>query len=181
MALSMAIVENGDAHEDHPASQEHLIRQRRMPRPAPGRRRHDRRPRAGGRCCHVRPDAERAAWRAGRLRHRPGRNPPRGRRAAPPRVQVTAMGTRITDLEDPRFDALFTQFRHTAYRLESLQVYDVGYEIGPFRAFLAGQSRPRDESKNAWTEMLRNSRRDGKIVQRVHLVGETLTDYLRYE
>ena len=27
---------NGDEHEDDPASQEHVIRQRRMPRPAPG-------------------------------------------------------------------------------------------------------------------------------------------------
>lgn len=91
------------------------------------------------------------------------------------------MGTRITSVTSPEFDALFTSFKHTAYRLETLQVYDVSYEIEPYRAFLAGKPRPRDTAKNAWTAMLANSAADGKIVQRVHLVNEPLTDYLRYE
>jgi len=91
------------------------------------------------------------------------------------------MGTRITDLDDPRFDALFANFKHTAYRLEILQVYDVSYEIEPYRAFLAGQPRPRDASKSAWTAMLKASAAAGKIMQRVHVVNEPLTDYLRYE
>jgi len=91
------------------------------------------------------------------------------------------MGRRITDVMSPEFDALFAGFKHTAYRLETLQTYDVSYEIEPYRAFLAGQPRPRDESKNAWTAMLRDAADSGKIVQRVHLANEPLTDYLRYE
>ena len=94
---------------------------------------------------------------------------------------MSTVGRRITDVTSPEFDALFASFKHTAYRLETLQAYDVSYEIEPYRAFLAGQPRPRDESKNAWTAMLRDARDSGKIVQRVHLVNEPLTDYLRYE
>jgi Family of unknown function (DUF6879) len=91
------------------------------------------------------------------------------------------MGTRITSVTSPAFDELFRSFKHTAYRLETLQAYDVSYEIEPYRAFLAGRPRPQDASKNAWTAMLAASAAAGKIVQRVHLLHEPLTDYLRYE
>jgi hypothetical protein len=91
------------------------------------------------------------------------------------------MGRRITDVTSPEFDALFASFKHTAYRLETLQVYDVSYEIEPYRAFLAGRARPRDEAKSAWVAMLEYAAAAGKTVQRVHLVNEPLTDYLRYE
>jgi hypothetical protein len=91
------------------------------------------------------------------------------------------MGRRITDVASAEFDALFAGFKHTAFRLETLQAYDVSYEIEPYRAFLAGRPRPRDAAKNAWTAMLAGAAADGKIVQRVHFVNEPLTDYLRYE
>jgi hypothetical protein len=91
------------------------------------------------------------------------------------------MGRRITDLTSPEFDALFTGFQHTAYRLEARQVYDVSYEIESYRDFLEGRRRPRDAAKFAWTDMIEESRAAGKIIQRVHLVNEPLTDYLRYE
>ncbi len=94
---------------------------------------------------------------------------------------MSTVGTRITDVDSPAFHALFRSFKHTAYRLETLQTYDVSYEIEPYRAFLAGQPRPHDPSKNAWTAMLAESAAAGKIVRRVHLVNEPLTDYLRYE
>lgn len=91
------------------------------------------------------------------------------------------MGKRITSVTSPEFDALFTGFKHTAFRLETLQVYDVSYEIEPYRAFLAGEAPPEDAAKNAWTAMLADAESDGKTVQRVHVVDEPLTDYLRYE
>lgn len=90
-------------------------------------------------------------------------------------------GRRITSVTSPEFDALFATFRHTAYRLETLQVYDVSYEEEPYYAFLAGQDQPRDEAKSAWVTMLGYAAMAGKAVQRVHLVNEPLTDYLRYE
>lgn len=91
------------------------------------------------------------------------------------------MSERITDLGSARLARLFSDFEHTAYRLETLQHYDVGYELEPYAAFLAGKPRPDDPSKGEWTAMIRQSVAAGKVLQRVHAVAEPLTDYLRYE
>jgi hypothetical protein len=91
------------------------------------------------------------------------------------------MSKRIESLDDPEFGRLFTRFEHTAYRLETLQVYDVGYEDESFRHFLAGRADPPDQAKNEWTAMIRDAVRAGKVMQRVHVVVEPLTDYLQYE
>lgn len=91
------------------------------------------------------------------------------------------MGRRITDVTSAEFDALFTGFEHTAYRLETLQAYDVSYEEEPYRAFLAGHPQPRDPAKSQWVSMIGDAVRAGKVFQRVHVVREPLTDYLRYE
>lgn len=91
------------------------------------------------------------------------------------------MSDRIEDVGSEEFARLFTSFRHTAYRLETLQRYDVSYEEEPYRAFLAGEPQPEDPAKNDWTAMIRAAVGDGKVLQRVHLVTEPLTDYLRYE
>lgn len=91
------------------------------------------------------------------------------------------MGRRITDVTSAEFDALFASFEHTAYRLETLQAYDVSYEVEPYRAFLTGHPQPRDLSKDQWVGMIRQATAAGKVFQRVHVVTEPLTDYLRYE
>ena len=91
------------------------------------------------------------------------------------------MGRRITDVASAEFDALFTSFEHTAYRLETLQAYDVSYEVEPYQAFIAGHPRPHDPSKDQWVSMIRDAVEAGKVFQRVHVVTEPLTDYLRYE
>lgn len=91
------------------------------------------------------------------------------------------MGRRIEDVTSSEFDALFTSFEHTAYRLETLQVYDVSYEAEPYQAFISGHPQPRDPAKNAWVSMIRDAVQAGKIFQRVRVVVEPLTDYLRYE
>ena len=91
------------------------------------------------------------------------------------------MGRRITDVTSAEFDALFTGFEHTAYRLETLQAYDVSYEEEPYRAFLACHPQPRDPAKSQWVSMIGDAVRAGKVFQRVHVVREPLTDYLRYE
>jgi hypothetical protein len=91
------------------------------------------------------------------------------------------MGRRITDLDSPEFAALFTTFRHTAYRLETLQHYGVGYEDESFRAFAAGEPLRTDPARDAWTGMVRAAVSEGKVFQRVHLVNEPLSEYLRYE
>jgi hypothetical protein len=90
------------------------------------------------------------------------------------------MGRRIESLEDPAFGALFTGFLHTAYRFEQMQAYDVGYENLSYRRYLAGEPAS-DPAQDEWTGMVRDAVRTGKTFQRVHLVSEPLTDYLRYE
>ena len=91
------------------------------------------------------------------------------------------MGRRIEDVTSSEFDALFTSFEHTAYRLETLQAYDVSYEAEPYRAFMAGHARSGDPAKNEWVAMIREATQAGKVFRRVHVVREPLTDYLRYE
>jgi hypothetical protein len=91
------------------------------------------------------------------------------------------MGRRIADLDSAEFAALFTSFRHTAYRLETLQQYGVGYEDRSFQAFLAGEPPVTDPARDEWTGMIRAAVAAGKTLQRIHLVSEPLSDYLRYE
>lgn len=64
-------------------------------------------------------------------------------------------------------------FQHSAYRLELLDFY----ESKLYRDKLAG--RPVDRSR--WDGIIQNARAAGKIIQRVHVVPEILTDYLRHE
>jgi hypothetical protein len=91
------------------------------------------------------------------------------------------MDHRITDLDSAEFAYLFTGFEHTAYRLERLQQYGVGYEDKSFRAFLAGEPLAADQARDEWTAMVRCAVTAGKTLQRVHVVTEPLTDYMRYE
>ena len=93
------------------------------------------------------------------------------------------MSRRITAL-DEEFDQLFARFRYAAFRLETLQRYDVPYEVEQVRRFLAGEDPLEDSdnpAKNHWLGMLRESRDAGKRVQRVHVIEEPLSDYIRFE
>ena len=90
------------------------------------------------------------------------------------------MGKRITELDTEEFGRLFTSFEHTAYRLETLQRYDVAHERESFAAFLAGHPVSR-ESKSEWVGVITDAVQAGKTMRRVHVVTEPLTDYLRFE
>ena len=46
---------------------------------------------------------------------------------------------------------------------------------------MAGHQRPADSSKDQWVGMITAAVEAGKVFQRVHVVTEPLTDYLRYE
>lgn len=91
------------------------------------------------------------------------------------------MGKRIESVTSAEFNRLFTGFEHTAYRLETLQCYDVSYEEDSYVAFLAGHPMPSDAAKDEWTAMVKDAVDGGKSFRRVHVVSEPLTDYLRYE
>jgi hypothetical protein len=75
------------------------------------------------------------------------------------------------------FDSLF---RHRVFRLETLDWYDAPNEREPYARFLAGQ--PADSSwREPWKRLVRETRASGRIMQRVHVVTEPVSDYIRFE
>ena len=77
------------------------------------------------------------------------------------------------------FSGIFDWFGQSAFRLETLDHYAMEYEEEAVQRFLAGE--PRDTSTSmggcSGSEPLCGGRR----MQRVHVVSEPLSDYLRFE
>jgi hypothetical protein len=80
-------------------------------------------------------------------------------------------------VSEEEFDRFFEDCRYTAFRLETLQVYDVGYEQEAFRRFLDDGAVITTKSDGDWARIVGSGRR----FRRVHVVVEPLTDYLRFE
>ncbi|WP_263169989.1 DUF6879 family protein [Streptomyces sp. SCSIO ZS0520] len=76
------------------------------------------------------------------------------------------------------FGRLFETFERTAFRLESLSVYDVAEEREEFERFLRGAAMGPDWEDNPWVRSMTDK---GKQLSRVHVLRSPLTDYLRYE
>ncbi|MFD9890596.1 DUF6879 family protein [Amycolatopsis sp. NPDC059027] len=81
-------------------------------------------------------------------------------------------------LTDDEVDALFDGYKHSAFRLETLQVYRTpGFEDST-RQFLSGEPMP--EGFNAdWHETVRGYVAAGKTMQRAKVVRRPLSDYTR--
>jgi hypothetical protein len=79
------------------------------------------------------------------------------------------------------FDEHFEQARTTIFRLETLQNYGNSGEDPALAAFLAGQPHLITPAKREWTALVRDRRAAGCAMQRVHVVTEPITDYLRFE
>jgi hypothetical protein len=75
---------------------------------------------------------------------------------------------------------LFTTFRRTAFRLETLPAYDVteDAERDAYRRWQTGQQPPAQERD--WPKLVASAVGSGKTMQRVRIVRE-LTDYIRFE
>ncbi|MFG3223423.1 DUF6879 family protein [Kitasatospora sp. NPDC048194] len=76
------------------------------------------------------------------------------------------------------FSRLFETFERTAFRLETLAVYDVEGEREEFADFLAGKGLPPECSDSPWVRSMTDL---GKQLSRVHVLQSPLSDYLRYE
>ncbi len=88
------------------------------------------------------------------------------------------MGRPVSFGED--FAGIFDWFRESAFRLETLDHYAMEYEEEAVQRFLAGE--PRDITYIAgWLERVAAARDAGRRMQRVHVVSEPLSDYLRFE
>ena len=88
---------------------------------------------------------------------------------------------RFHSLNDADFESLFRDFEHHAFRLETLQVYNVDYEKKPFQDFLAGKERYAHPTQQEWVDGIRANAAAGKTMARVHVVEEPPTDYVRFE
>jgi hypothetical protein len=86
-------------------------------------------------------------------------------------------------LKGPSFSQLFTGFERSARRLEARDRYDIGREQEEFRRFLAGEPDDPDEplKRASWLGNVRAAVAAGKHLQRVRVVPERLTNYLRFE
>lgn len=96
----------------------------------------------------------------------------------------------IDDLNDERFRKLFTSFTDSAWRLETLPVYDVAYERQAFTAFMEGDSSLIHDRPSAWIDdVITPAVEAGKYIGRVHVVERhtdedgklALGDYLHFE
>jgi hypothetical protein len=79
------------------------------------------------------------------------------------------------------FKEVFHRFDANVFRFEALQRYTSPDEEVIIAAFRDGRPRPPDPGKEEWTVLVRAAQRDGRTFQRVHVVTEPLTDYMRFE
>ncbi len=102
--------------------------------------------------------------------------PPAGERIVRvPRGHIIKAGQRFAE------DHLFATAR-TLFRLETLPQYLAPAEDERFRAFLEGQPLPeRTPATSPWLKQISEGTAAGQQWQRVHIVQEPLSDYLRFE
>jgi hypothetical protein len=87
-----------------------------------------------------------------------------------------AMGRTITE---EAFGQLFDTFEHTAFRLQTRDLYLVREEQSAFESWLAGEPCY-DTASDGWVKMLQGSTASGKHVTRVRVASEPLSDWIRW-
>jgi hypothetical protein len=78
-------------------------------------------------------------------------------------------------------DYIDSRLTRSAFRLETLDNYDVGSDGEDFARYLRGEPGPTPERKRPWLDRLRREKQAGILNHRVHVLTTPLTDYLRYE
>ncbi|MCS7483876.1 DUF6879 family protein [Umezawaea endophytica] len=92
------------------------------------------------------------------------------------------MGQVFSSLDDIEFNQLFVDFKYTAFRLETLQHYDVSYESREFSRFLGGERSEEFEGIRGWIDgTVAKAVANGKKMHRVHVVEMPLSSYIRFE
>ncbi|MGH3800099.1 MAG: DUF6879 family protein [Pseudonocardiaceae bacterium] len=91
------------------------------------------------------------------------------------------MTTKLIPPGATEFVDKFRQFRYSTFRLETLQSYGNSGEDADFEAFVAGRPRPKNPGHEQWQAMVRANVHAGRIVQRVHVVTEPLSQYMQLE
>jgi hypothetical protein len=84
-------------------------------------------------------------------------------------------------IADPAaFQRLFVDFQHAAFKLEVRRSYGIPSEDAPFQEFLRGAD-PGIEWLRPWLDLMKSQTSTGKRVERVRVVDERPSDYLRFE
>ncbi len=81
----------------------------------------------------------------------------------------------------PGFDDHFEHAEVNIFRLETLQCYGNSGEDPALAAFEAGEPHLITSGKREWITLVRDRTAAGCTMQRVHVVQEPITDYLRFE
>lgn len=71
--------------------------------------------------------------------------------------------------------------KHSIFRLETLDRYDVESDGGDFQRYVNGEDGPDMARRAGWHATLQGYRDQGVSVSRSHVVRQPLSDYLRYE
>jgi hypothetical protein len=78
------------------------------------------------------------------------------------------------------FNELFRAYRYTAWRLETRSFYGVLEENEPFQRWLTGDDSD-IEWFRPWLSMMRDELATGKRMERVRIIDDPPSDYLRWE
>ena len=85
-------------------------------------------------------------------------------------------------MELEEFSAQFERFKRSAFRIEARDRYDVDDEREEFATFLEGKDlRTRTAETDPWLALVAAGKAAGRVIERVRIVGEPLTDYTRFE
>lgn len=76
---------------------------------------------------------------------------------------------------------LFRAIERDAFRLETLQTYDVPFEVEQLEAFRKGEPLPDTPAVMRSRALIAELAETGRRIWRVHLVDLPLSDYLHYE
>ncbi|WP_181727452.1 DUF6879 family protein [Streptomyces sp. PT12] len=79
----------------------------------------------------------------------------------------------------PEFGQLFRSFEHTAFRLETRDLYKSANEANALDQFTAGEPVDMSWFQN-WLSMIREATAAGRRFSRVRVVSTPLTDYSRF-
>ncbi|WP_327582450.1 hypothetical protein OHA25_41895 [Nonomuraea sp. NBC_00507] len=82
-------------------------------------------------------------------------------------------------LSPAEFGELWDTFQHTAFKFEARDRYDVPSEHESLRRFLAGEPDP-ERATRPWLAKMKAATGEGKRVERVRVVTEPHTDYVRF-
>jgi hypothetical protein len=98
-------------------------------------------------------------------------------------VRIPNPARRIDPFADNEFDRMFEQFQQVAFRFETLQHYTMPYEDELLRRFLAGEPEPAEANMKFqwWRKLVTDAVDTGKRVERVHIVAEPPSDYMRFQ